>query len=109
VGTAEETPRDSTGKKVGGSNGASTGLADRNEALLKVAAAAEYFRKYERSSPIPLLLDRVLRIAEQDFMELLTELNLGDQAVPEFRKLAGVKETTTNGESTESSESEASS
>ena len=71
-----------------------------------MAAAAEYFRKHEKSSPIPLLLDRVLRIAEQDFMELLTELNLGDQAVPEFRKLAGIKESSTNGEPTAAGEAE---
>ena len=70
--------------------------SSREEAIRKLVEVAEYFRKNERSSPIPLLLDRAKRLASMNFLELLEDLGLGKEAAPEFRRLAGISETPPN-------------
>jgi type VI secretion system protein ImpA len=61
----------------------------REEAIRKLTEAEECFRKIEPGSPIPLMIARVKSLAGRSFLELLKELQLGDQAVQEFTKLAG--------------------
>jgi type VI secretion system protein ImpA len=91
------------------SNGDGGPVSSREEAVRKLAEVAEYFRRNEPASPIPALLDRAKRLAGMNFLALLEELGLGDQAVPEFRKLAGLREATSNGETGATTESAASS
>ena len=69
-------------------------ITNRDEAKRRLAEVAEFFRRNEPSSPIPLLLERVVRLAGMNFLALLEELKLGDDAVPSFRALAGMVDST---------------
>jgi type VI secretion system protein ImpA len=87
-----ETPENSSPAQ-GVRNSSSGGPAStRDEALRKLAEAADYFRRVEPSSPIPLLIKRVQTLAGLDFARLIQELELGEGAVKEFRKQAGIRE-----------------
>ena len=75
----------------GPSSQAAGPVSSREEAVRKLTEVAEYFRRTEPSSPVPLLIDRVKCLAGKDFMTLVEELQLGDDAEKEFRKLAGIR------------------
>lgn len=47
---------------------------NRQESLLLVQRSIEYFRKYEPTNPAPFLLERALRIAEMNFIDLLKDI-----------------------------------
>jgi type VI secretion system protein ImpA len=49
-------------------------IASRDDALYLLELAANYFRSYEPSSPLPLLIDRARRLAAMDFMDILRDL-----------------------------------
>jgi type VI secretion system protein ImpA len=83
------------GPKPANANGGP--VSSREEAVRKLSEVAEYFRRQEPASPIPLLIDRVKRLAGMNFMALLEELHLGEEAAPEFRKLAGIREQPSTG------------
>jgi type VI secretion system protein ImpA len=67
-------------------------LSSREEAVRKLGEVAEYFRQHEPSSPIPQIIDRVRALVGKNFLALVDELGLGEQAVQEFRKLAGLRD-----------------
>jgi type VI secretion system protein ImpA len=48
--------------------------ATRADALLLLRKGAEYFQRQEPNSPIPLLINRALRIAEMNFIDLLKDI-----------------------------------
>jgi type VI secretion system protein ImpA len=72
-------------------------ITSRADAARRLSEVAEYFRQNESSSPVPFLLERVLRvIGSKDFLGLLGELDeLGAEALPGFKKLAGIKDPAT--------------
>ena len=51
-----------------------TSLTKRDEALHALELATTYFRTYEPSSPLPLLLDRAKRLGAMEFMDILRDL-----------------------------------
>lgn len=51
-----------------------TELTKREDALHALDLAAGYFRAYEPSSPLPLLIERAKRLAGMDFMDILRDL-----------------------------------
>lgn len=59
----------------------------REAALRKLDEVAEYFRRHEPSSPVPIMIDRIKRVAFMNFVALLADLELGEK---EFRKWAGL-------------------
>lgn len=63
--------------------------ASRDAAVRAISEAADYFRRHEPSSPIPLLLDRAKRMAGMNFLQLLGELKVEQDVVENFKKLAG--------------------
>ncbi|WP_298507267.1 type VI secretion system protein TssA [uncultured Ruminobacter sp.] len=65
-------------------------ITNRNDALMMVKKSAEYFRKAEPSSPLPYLLDRVLKMSDMNFIEILTEIDKG--ALEKVREQLGVPE-----------------
>lgn len=67
-------------------------VANRADAVRKLAEVAEYFRRTEPSSPIPHFIDRLKRLAGMGFLDILKELELGEKAVPEFQKLTGIRD-----------------
>lgn len=51
--------------------------SSRGEALLLLRKSAEFFRSTEPTNPVPYLLERALRIAEMNFIELLGDIDPG--------------------------------
>ena len=51
-----------------------TDVSKREDALYAMDLAATYFRRYEPSSPLPLLIDRAKRLAAMEFMDILRDL-----------------------------------
>lgn len=49
--------------------------ANRAEALLLLKKSAEYFQTAEPTSPVPFLINRALRMAEMNFIDLLGEID----------------------------------
>jgi type VI secretion system protein ImpA len=95
-GSTEEGGTREGGNRVATEPGSHSGpIATREEACACLDEIANFFRKNERSSPIPFLLERVKRIMDQkDFLGVLEEMKeeLGKESVPGFKKLAGVRE-----------------
>lgn len=60
----------------------------RSEALLLVKKSADYFREVEPTNPVPYLLDRVLRIAEMNFIDILRDIDPG--AVDRIKEQLGL-------------------
>ena len=50
---------------------------NRQEALLLLQKSADYFSKHEPSNPIPFLLQRALRMADMNFVDLLKDIEPG--------------------------------
>lgn len=46
----------------------------RRDALLAIEKAANYFRQYEPSSPLPLLLERAMKLADADFLTIVQDI-----------------------------------
>lgn len=62
----------------------------REEVLLALDAIAGYYQRHEPSSPIPMLVQRVRRLAGMDFLEIMAEL--APSSVSDMRALAGIQE-----------------
>lgn len=68
----------STGSVAGGGVRAVAGeISSRDDALRMLDKIAEYFERYEPSSPVPLLLKRAKRLVAKDFMAILNDLAPG--------------------------------
>jgi type VI secretion system protein ImpA len=63
--------------------------ATRAEALLLLKKGAEYFQDQEPNSPIPLLIERALRISGMSFIELLGDIV--PDALSRGRDILGIK------------------
>lgn len=61
---------------------------NRSEALLLVKKSADYFREVEPTNPVPYLLDRVLRIADKSFIDILMDIDPG--AVDRIKEQLGL-------------------
>jgi type VI secretion system protein ImpA len=49
-------------------------ISSRQEAIRAIDAAVLFFRKYEPSSPVPILLERAKRLVAKSFMEVLEDI-----------------------------------
>jgi type VI secretion system protein ImpA len=68
-----------------------TGVVKSREDVIRVLdAAADFFRRTEPSSPIPLLLARAKRLVSADFLEVLAEI--APDGVAQARAAGGLKE-----------------
>jgi type VI secretion system protein ImpA len=66
------------------------GIKSRQDAIRALDAAAEFFRKNEPSSPIPLFLERAKRLVAKDFLEVLADI--APDAVPTARSAGGLRD-----------------
>jgi type VI secretion system protein ImpA len=66
-------------------------IQSRQDAVRALEAAANYFRRNEPGSPIPLLVERAKRMVSMDFLELLADL--APEALEQARKATGVNRT----------------
>ncbi len=64
-------------------------VQNRNDALLLIERCAEYFRKAEPTSPLPYLLDRALRMADMNFVDILAEID--ESSLEKVKEQLGVK------------------
>lgn len=65
-------------------------IRSRQDAIRALDAVADYFRRHEPSSPIPLFVDRAKRLVSKDFLEVLADIAPG--AVPEAKSAGGIKD-----------------
>jgi type VI secretion system protein ImpA len=60
---------------TGGVTAASlTAVATRADAMRLLDLVLDYYRRYEPSSPLPLLLERARRLADKNFIDILRDL-----------------------------------
>jgi type VI secretion system protein ImpA len=65
-------------------------IRSRQDAIRALDAVADYFRRHEPSSPIPLFVDRAKRLVSKDFLEVLADIAPG--AVPEAKSAGGIRD-----------------
>jgi type VI secretion system protein ImpA len=63
-------------------------IRSREDAIRALDAVAEYFRKNEPSSPVPLMVERAKRMVSMNFLELLADL--APDGLDQARRAAGV-------------------
>lgn len=89
----QESPDDSAEAElppVSGARGAvGSGVKNREDVKRQIELICAYYRKYEPSSPIPLLLERARQLVDMDFIELVKNLSPG--GITELLKLVGPK------------------
>ena len=98
--------RDELARRSGGSGAAAVGASEgggtetagftggavmsRQDAVRALDAVADYFRRNEPSSPIPLLIERAKRLVAKDFLEVLADI--APDAVPVARSAGGLRD-----------------
>ncbi len=65
-------------------------INSRADAIRALDAVAEYFRRNEPSSPIPLFVERAKRLVAKDFLEVLADI--APDAVSVARSAGGLKD-----------------
>jgi type VI secretion system protein ImpA len=77
---------------VAGAGGAYAGgaIRSRQDAIRALDAVADFFRRNEPSSPIPLIVDRAKRLVSKDFLEVLADI--APEALSTARAAGGIKE-----------------
>jgi type VI secretion system protein ImpA len=79
--------------EIAGSTGQAAAVGaikSRQDAIRALDAVAEFFRRNEPSSPIPLLLDRAKRLVSKNFLEVLADI--APDAVPQARSASGLSQ-----------------
>jgi len=66
-------------------------IRSRQDAIRALEAVAEYFRRNEPSSPIPLFIDRARRLVAKDFLEVLADV--APDALAQARAAGGVQQS----------------
>jgi len=64
-------------------------IKSRQDAVRALDAVADFFRRNEPSSPVPLLLDRAKRLVSKDFLEVLADI--APEALGVARAAGGLK------------------
>lgn len=99
-GVAETLEAGAEAEESGAAGGTAIGVAfsggveprDRSEALRRLAAVAEFFRKTEPHSPISYLVQRAARWGEMPLEEWLREVIKDDAVLGGVRETLGIKE-----------------
>jgi type VI secretion system protein ImpA len=71
------------------SRGRDGAVRSRADVVATLERICEYYRQYEPSSPLPLLLDRAKRLVDKDFLAILEEI--APDGVMNFRNIAGIQ------------------
>jgi type VI secretion system protein ImpA len=83
-----------TGEASAEGGGATTvaigAIRSRQDAIRALEAAAEFFRRNEPSSPIPMFLERAKRLVSKDFLEVLADV--APDALPQARSAGGLRD-----------------
>jgi type VI secretion system protein ImpA len=89
-GGAEMVAADQGGQEQGPAVVAVGAIRSRQDAIRALDAAAEFFRRNEPSSPIPLFLERAKRLVAKDFLEVLADI--APDALPQAKAAGGVRD-----------------
>jgi type VI secretion system protein ImpA len=65
-------------------------VKSRQDAIRSLEAVADFFRRNEPSSPIPLFLERAKRLVSKDFLEVLADI--APDALPVARAAGGLRD-----------------
>jgi type VI secretion system protein ImpA len=65
-------------------------VRSRQDAIRALDAVAEFFRRSEPSSPVPLLVDRAKRLVSKNFLEVLADVAPG--ALSEAKSASGIRD-----------------
>jgi type VI secretion system protein ImpA len=76
---------------AGDAGSASGVVKSRQDAIRALDAVADFFRRTEPSSPIPLFLARAKRLVSKDFLEVLADI--APEAVAQARAAGGLKQS----------------
>jgi type VI secretion system protein ImpA len=66
-------------------------IGSRQDAIAALDAVAEFFRRTEPSSPIPLFIARAKRLVSKDFLEVLADI--APDAVAQARVAGGLRDS----------------
>jgi len=89
-------PGHDVGSAEGGAPAAGAGqfrsgvIGSRQDAIAALDAVADFFRRTEPSSPIPLFLARAKRLVSKDFLEVLADI--APDAVAQARVASGLRD-----------------
>jgi type VI secretion system protein ImpA len=86
-GASDEPAAAQTGSQPGSVGGP---IKSRQDAIRALDSVADFFRRHEPSSPIPLIVDRAKRLVSKDFLEVLADI--APDAVATARSAAGLKD-----------------
>lgn len=91
---ASRLPAGAEGSEGAAADGASVfkggAISSRQDAIRALDAVADYFRRSEPSSPIPLFVDRAKRLVAKDFLEVLADI--APDALAVARSAGGLKD-----------------
>ena len=65
-------------------------IRSRDDAIRALDAAAEFFRRNEPSSPVPLIVDRAKRLIAKDFLEVIADV--APDALGQARAVGGLRD-----------------
>lgn len=86
-GTSAATPEGGAGAPL--QSGRVGPINSRQDSINALEAVAEFFRRTEPSSPIPLLLERAKRLVSKDFLEVLADI--APDGVAQARAAGGLR------------------
>jgi type VI secretion system protein ImpA len=72
--TAVGEPAPAAGRAAGVSAASLSAVTTRADAMRLLDLVLDYYRRYEPSSPLPLLLERARRLADKNFIDILRDL-----------------------------------
>jgi type VI secretion system protein ImpA len=84
----EASPAEADGAVAGSRSGP---IKSRQDAIAALDAVAEFFRRTEPSSPIPLFIARAKRLVSKDFLEVLADI--APDAVAQARVAGGLRDS----------------
>ncbi len=79
-----------TGDITGPAGGAPGVIRTREDAVRVLGMVADYFRRTEPSSPVPIFIDRAKRLVSMDFLKLIEDV--APDALGEVKRLGGIKD-----------------
>ena len=65
-------------------------ITSRQDVILMLEKACEYYKKHEPSSPVPILLKRAKRLVSMDFMDIIKDL--APEAAAQVEKIRGAQD-----------------
>jgi type VI secretion system protein ImpA len=88
-GTDAAAPGEGAAGGAAGGAGGNAEVASRDDVIRTLDRLCEYYRRFEPSSPIPLLLQRAKRLVAKDFMEIIRDMT--PSGVAEAELLGGIE------------------